>query len=79
MGSVGDCFDNAVTESFFATLACELRSRQPLATRAAARLAIFEYVQTYDNPRRQHSALGYHSPLEHERRYHQQQAEPPAA
>ncbi len=67
MGSVGDCFDNAMAESFFATLECELLDRTRLATHAEARAAVFEFVEGWYNTRRRHSALGYLSPLEFER------------
>lgn len=67
MGSVGDCFDNAMAESFFATLECELLARTPLSTHAEARAAIFDFVEGWYNTRRRHSALGYVSPLEFER------------
>ena len=68
MGSVGDCFDNAMCESFFATLECELLDRRKFKTQAEARLAIFEFLEAWYNPRRRHSALGYLSPAEFERR-----------
>jgi len=67
MGSVGDCFDNAMAESFFATLECELLARTTLATHAEARAAIFEFIEGWYNTRRRHSALSYTSPLEFER------------
>ena len=67
MGSVGDCFDNAMAESFFATLECELLARTTLSTHAEARAAVFEFVEGWYNTRRRHSALGYVSPLEFER------------
>ena len=67
MGSVGDCFDNAMAESFFATLECELLARTSLSTHAAARAAVFDFVEGWYNTRRRHSALGYVSPLEFER------------
>ena len=67
MGSVGDCFDNAMAESFFATLECELLDRTRLSTHAEARAAIFDFVEGWYNTRRRHSALGYMSPLEFER------------
>jgi putative transposase len=66
MGSVGDCFDNAMMESFFATLECEALDGQPFATRAAARTAVFQFVEGWYNPRRRHSALRYLAPLEYE-------------
>ena len=74
MGSVGDCFDNALAESFFATLECELLARQPLRTRDEARTAIFTYIEGFYNRQRRHSALGYVSPHAYERRYTQQHA-----
>ena len=66
MGSVGDCFDNAVAESFFATLKVELLHRQVWPTRAAARLAIFEFIEVWYNRRRRHSTLGYATPTDYE-------------
>lgn len=68
MGSIGDALDNAVTESFFATLQTELLDRQAWPTRAALRSAIFEYIEGFYNRRRRHSALGYLSPVEYEGR-----------
>ncbi len=65
MGSVADCFDNALAESVFATLECELFDQQPggrFATRREAKLAVFDYLETFYNPRRRHSALGQISP-----------------
>ena len=67
MGSVGDSFEDAVAESFFATLKGELVHRRPWPTRAAARSAIFEYVESWYNRRRRHSTLGYLSPADYER------------
>jgi putative transposase len=68
MGSVGDCYDNALAESFFATLECELIARTRWRTHTQARMAVFDYIETFYNPRRRHSALGYLSPAEYERR-----------
>jgi putative transposase len=68
MGSVGDCYDNAVTESFFATLECELLARERFRTLAAAELAVFDYIEGFYNPHRRHSTLGYQSPAAYERR-----------
>ena len=67
MGSVGDAYDNAMCESFFATLECELLDRQRFQTQAEARLAVFEYIEGWYNPHRRHSALDYRSPVNYER------------
>jgi putative transposase len=69
MGSTGDCFDNAMAESFFASLETELIDRSSWRTRADARLAVFDYIEAFYNPHRRHSAIGYLSPAEFERRY----------
>jgi Integrase core domain len=66
MGSTGDCFDNACCETFHATLKKERIYRQSWPTRAAARSAIFEYIEGWYNPRRRHSTLGYRAPAEFE-------------
>ncbi len=63
MSRTGDCYDNALAESFFATLKTELVDRQPWPTRRAARHAIFDWIEGFYNRRRLHSALGYHSPI----------------
>ena len=63
MGSVGDCFDNAMCESFFATLECELLARRRFKTLAEARMAVFEFIEGWYNPHRRHSALDYLSPV----------------
>jgi putative transposase len=68
MGSVGDCYDNALCESFFATLECELLDRRRFQTQVEARLAVFEFIEGWYNPGRRHSALGYLSPVQYERR-----------
>jgi putative transposase len=68
MGSVGDCFDNALCESFFATLECELLDRSTFRTQEEARPAVFEFIEGFYNTHRRHSALGYRSPAEFERR-----------
>ena len=65
-GSVADCFDNAVTESFFATLETELLDRHHFTTRAQAKAACFDYIEGFYNPRRRHSTLGMLSPAEYE-------------
>src|SRR5207245_2344271 len=69
MGSVGDAYDNAVAEAFFATLECELIDRHIWVNREEARRAIFDYIEGFYNPRRRHSALHYLSPAEYERRW----------
>jgi putative transposase len=66
MGSVGDCYDNALCESFFATLQCELLDRRTLHTPAEARAAVFAFIEGWYNTRRRHSALDYESPLRFE-------------
>lgn len=67
MGSVGDAYDNAMCESFFATLECELLDRRKFQSKAQARIAIFEFIEGWYNPARRHSALGYLSPINYER------------
>ena len=62
MGSVGDAFDYALCESFFATLECELIDRRKSQTQVEARMAIFEFIEGWYNPHRRHSSLGYQSP-----------------
>ena len=69
MSSVGNCYDNAMKESFFATLKTECAS-QPFATRAQARTAIFEYIEVFYNRQRLHSALGYVSPEQFEQQFY---------
>jgi putative transposase len=69
MGSVGDAYDNAMAESFFATLECELLDRHRFKTQAEARMAVFEFIEGFYNPRRRHSSLGYLSPIDYERRH----------
>lgn len=70
MGSVGDCYDNAMCESFFATLECELIERTSFATQSEARLGVFVYVEGWYNPHRLHSAIDYRSPRSCEKEYH---------
>lgn len=69
-GSVGDAYDNAMCESFFATLECELIDRNRFRSHTEARMAVFHFIEGFYNPTRRHSALGYLSPLEYERRRH---------
>ena len=66
MGSVGDAYDNAMCESFFATLECELLDRRRFASQAEARMACFSFIEGWYNPVRLHSALGYRSPIAYE-------------
>jgi putative transposase len=68
MGSVGDCFDHALVESFFATLECELIDRRHWRTREEARLEVFWWLEAAYNRTRRHSSLGYLSPTEYEAR-----------
>jgi putative transposase len=68
MGSVGDCYDNAMCESFFATLECELIDRTTFRTHAEAKLAIFEFIEGWYNPHRRHSSIDYLSPINYEKR-----------
>ena len=67
MGSVGDAYDNAMCESFFATLECELLDREHFRTQVDARLAVFDFIEGWYNPRRRHSSLDYLSPMIFER------------
>ena len=66
MGSVGDAYDNAMCESFFATLECELLERRRFASQAEARMACFSFIEGWYNPVRLHSSLGYLSPMAYE-------------
>lgn len=68
MGTVGDAYDNALCESFFATLECELLDRQRFATPAEAERAVFAFIEGWYNPHRRHSSLGYESPMSFEKR-----------
>ena len=67
MGSAGDCFDNAMAESFFATLECELLDRTHFHDHHQARRAIFEFIEGWYNPHRRHQGLGQQSPIAFER------------
>ena len=72
MGSVADCFDNTLAESVFATVECELFDQQPggrFTNHHQANLAIFDYLETFYNPRRRHSALGQIAPATFEVNY----------
>lgn len=75
MSRKGNCWDNAVVESFFASLKKELVYRKPWATTRRSRMAIVEYIEVFYNRKRKHSTLGYLSPEEFERNYHKHAAE----
>jgi putative transposase len=64
MGTAGDALDNAVAESFFAALECELLDRHAWPTRAGLRTAVFDYIEVFYNRQRLHSAVGYRTPAE---------------
>ncbi len=68
------CWDNAVAESFFASLKTELIHRRSWATRAQARRAVFDYIEAFFNRQRLHSSLGYLPPAEFEARLHHHKA-----
>jgi len=74
MGSVGDAYDNAMAESFFATLERELLNRRNFRSQAEAKMAIFEWLEGWYNPHRRHSALGYRSPVNYERAHQHRSA-----
>lgn len=74
MSRRGNCWDNAVAESFFATLEWECIGRRKWKTHAEARHAIFAYIETWYNPRRRHSTLGYLSPVQYEVQLHNEAA-----
>jgi transposase InsO family protein len=71
MGSVGDAYDNAIAESFFTSLECELIKQRSFKTRAQAQSAVFSWIEGWYNPRRLHSALHYQSPNQLERSMYQ--------
>jgi putative transposase len=74
MSRVGNCWDNAVTESFFATLKIEAMAARPFRTHTEARAAVLTYIERWYNPLRLHSSLGYRSPDRYEQDYRQQHA-----
>ncbi len=74
MGSVGDAYDNAMAESFFATLEREVLNRRRFKTQAEAKMAVFEWLEGWYNPHRRHSSIGYLSPVNFERRQLAQKA-----
>jgi len=73
VGLVGDAYDNAICEGFFATLECELLARRRFGSQAEARMAVFRFIEGWYNPSRRHSGLGYLSPIAYEE---MMQAEP---
>jgi putative transposase len=78
MGSVGDAYDNAMCESFFATLECELLARCRFKTQAEARNATFAFIEGFYNKRRRHSSIGYLSPIDYECRHQNLKVDPDA-
>ncbi|MBV8710231.1 MAG: transposase [Solirubrobacterales bacterium] len=76
IGSVGDCYDNAVCETFHASIKKERIYRQSWPTRGEARAAVFEYIEGWYNPRRRHSTLDHLSPVEFERQHAERLARP---
>ena len=78
MGSVGDAYDNAMCESFFATLECELLNRCKFKTQEDATTAVFGFIEGFYNPRRRHTSIGYLSPIDYERSHRQAAVDPDA-
>jgi transposase InsO family protein len=74
MGSVGDCFDNAMAESFFSSLECEVLDRCRFRTREEARAAVFSWIEGWYNTHRRHSSLGYLSPIDFEHAFIEEQS-----
>ena len=72
MSRKGNCWDNAVAESFFKTMKTEMVYHHKFATRQEARLAVFEYIESFYNRKRRHSALGYLTPCQYEQWIYQQ-------
>ena len=70
MSRSGNCWDNAVMESFFSTLKTERTSRKNYQSRDEARADVFDYIERFYNPRRRHSTLGYLSPVDYEKVAH---------
>ncbi len=69
MGKTGDCFDNAMAESFFASLECELIDRTPFRNRGDATIELFRHIEGWYNPHRRHSGIGHRSPANLEKSY----------
>ena len=78
MGTVGDAYDNAMAESVFASLECELIDRRSFKTNTEARLAVFTWIEAWYNPRRRHSAHGRISPVNFERKHANKLHRPPS-
>jgi len=76
MGSTGDCYDNAMCESFFATLECELIDRTTFKNRRQAEMNIFHFIEGWYNPHRRHSSIEYLSPMNYENKYINQPKNP---
>jgi putative transposase len=76
MGSVGDCYDNAMAESFFATLECEVIDRSRFHDTDEARKAVFSFIEGWYNLHRRHSSIGYISPIRYENQHAQAMATP---
>jgi len=76
MGSVGDCYDNAMAESFFATLECELIDQNRFHDPDEARQAVFTFIEGWYNPHRRHSSIGYISPVQFDKQHPQATALP---
>ena len=74
MGSVGDCFDNAVIESFWGRMQVELLNRKRWNTRVELASAMFEYVEVFHNRQRRHSSIGMLTPIEYENQHHKKSA-----
>ena len=66
-----DAYDNAMCESFVAPLECELLDRLRFRSHSQQRMAVFHFIEGFYNPSRRHSALGYRSPIEYERKHHE--------
>ena len=78
MSRRGDCYDNAMLESFFSTLKAELEGHDLYETRQQARTELFEYIEVFYNRKRRHSSLGYLSPADFEKAQLRRKSEPKA-
>lgn len=76
MGSVGDCYDHAMCESFFGSLECELLNRYRFGNQFEAKMAVFDYIEGWSNLHRRQSGIGYLSPIEFEKRHDRISGEP---